>query len=98
MIKDKIISREALLLKIKEFRDKGMKMGFTNGCFDIIHAGHVRYLEMAGEKCGILVVGVNSDISVRRLKGEGRPVNSQSARMEVLAALESVDYLSLIHI
>jgi D-beta-D-heptose 7-phosphate kinase/D-beta-D-heptose 1-phosphate adenosyltransferase len=95
MIKDKIISRNKLSIQLKELYDRNVKTGFTNGCFDIIHAGHVRYLERAAEKCDILIVGVNSDSSVRRLKGDSRPVNSQEARLEVLAALESVDYVTM---
>jgi rfaE bifunctional protein nucleotidyltransferase chain/domain len=66
---------------------------FTNGCFDILHAGHVRYLAAAKQLGDILVVGLNGDESVRELKGEGRPWNSQEDRAEVLAALEAVDYV-----
>jgi rfaE bifunctional protein nucleotidyltransferase chain/domain len=66
---------------------------FTNGCFDILHAGHVRYLAAAKRLGDILVVGLNGDPSVRALKGEGRPLNSQEDRAEVMAALEAVDYV-----
>jgi D-glycero-beta-D-manno-heptose 1-phosphate adenylyltransferase len=66
---------------------------FTNGCFDILHAGHVRYLAGAKQLGDILVVGLNGDTSVRELKGEGRPLNSQQDRAEVLAALGAVDYV-----
>jgi len=66
---------------------------FTNGCFDILHAGHVQYLEQAKKLGDILVVGLNSDASVRRLKGENRPINKQEDRALVLAALEFVDYI-----
>jgi rfaE bifunctional protein nucleotidyltransferase chain/domain len=66
---------------------------FTNGCFDILHAGHVRYLSEAKKLGDLLVVGLNSDASVRELKGEGRPLNSQDDRAEVMAALEAVDYV-----
>jgi rfaE bifunctional protein nucleotidyltransferase chain/domain len=66
---------------------------FTNGCFDILHAGHVRYLAAAKQLGDILVVGLNGDESVRELKGEGRPLNSQEDRAEVMAALEAVDYV-----
>lgn len=66
---------------------------FTNGCFDILHAGHVQYLQQAKELGDILVVGLNSDASVRRLKGPTRPVNNQDDRALVLAALEAVDYV-----
>jgi D-beta-D-heptose 7-phosphate kinase/D-beta-D-heptose 1-phosphate adenosyltransferase len=68
---------------------------FTNGCFDLIHPGHVRYLRAARRLGDVLVVGVNSDASVRRLKGSGRPLVPQKARCEVLAALEMVDYVTL---
>jgi rfaE bifunctional protein nucleotidyltransferase chain/domain len=66
---------------------------FTNGCFDILHTGHVRYLSEAKKLGDLLVVGLNSDASVRELKGEGRPLNSQDDRAEVMAALEAVDYV-----
>lgn len=74
---------------------KGRKIVFTNGCFDILHVGHVRYLREAREQGDLLVVGLNTDASVRRLKGPGRPVNSEAARAEVLAALAAVDYVTL---
>ena len=77
--------------------DAGQTVGFTNGCFDILHAGHVKYLQAAKRECDILVIGVNSDDSVRRLKGDSRPINGESARLEVLAALECVDLLTLFH-
>ena len=71
----------------------GKTIVFTNGCFDILHAGHVRYLEAAKQLGDILVVALNGDASVRELKGEGRPLNSQEDRAEVLAALGAVDYV-----
>jgi rfaE bifunctional protein nucleotidyltransferase chain/domain len=71
----------------------GKTIVFTNGCFDILHAGHVRYLAAAKRLGDILVVGLNGDASVRELKGEGRPLNSQEDRAEVMAALEAVDYV-----
>jgi rfaE bifunctional protein nucleotidyltransferase chain/domain len=71
----------------------GKTIVFTNGCFDILHAGHVRYLAATKRLGDILVVGLNSDASVRELKGEGRPLNSQEDRAEVMAALEVVDYV-----
>ena len=76
-------------------RAAGKVIGFTNGCFDILHVGHVRYLKAARRRCDILVVGVNSDASVRRLKGKNRPVNHQAARTEVLSSLECVDNVTL---
>ena len=77
--------------KLVEWRRAGLRIGFTNGCFDILHPGHVRLLTEARAVCDVLVVGLNSDDSVKRLKGLGRPVQEQQARAEVLAALEAVD-------
>jgi rfaE bifunctional protein nucleotidyltransferase chain/domain len=71
-----------------------MRVVFTNGCFDLLHKGHVYYLERARRLGDVLVVALNSDASVRRLKGTGRPLNSLSDRMEVMAALESVDFVT----
>jgi D-beta-D-heptose 7-phosphate kinase/D-beta-D-heptose 1-phosphate adenosyltransferase len=75
-------------------RKKGKKIVFTNGCFDLIHIGHVRYLERAKRLGDVLVVAINTDSSVRRLKGEGRPIIPQRERAEVLASLASVDYVT----
>ncbi|WP_421786547.1 D-glycero-beta-D-manno-heptose 1-phosphate adenylyltransferase [Hyphobacterium sp.] len=77
------------------WRAHGLKIGFTNGCFDILHAGHVSYLAKARAACDRLIVGLNSDKSVRKLKGEGRPVNTADARVSVLSALSSVDQVVL---
>ena len=85
-----LIEIEVLSTKLK---DKGKKIVFTNGCFDILHAGHVRYLETAKSFGDILMVGVNSDKSVRTLKGETRPINSEQDRALLLASLEAVDYV-----
>jgi D-beta-D-heptose 7-phosphate kinase/D-beta-D-heptose 1-phosphate adenosyltransferase len=74
-----------------EWRKQELRIGFTNGCFDILHPGHVKVLTAARGACDRLIVGLNSDASVRRLKGEDRPVQDQQARAEVLAALEAVD-------
>ena len=82
------------LEKIREqYRCQRKTVVFTNGCFDILHAGHVRYLTAARELGDILVVGLNSDASVRKLKGEGRPVNPAADRAEVLAGLRAVDHV-----
>lgn len=81
----------ALLLKIQEWRRAGKKLVFTNGCFDLIHVGHVRYLEEAKSKGDILIVGLNSDSSVTALKGPKRPIMTQEDRTEILSALSSVD-------
>ena len=85
-----LIEIEVLSTKLK---DKGKKIVFTNGCFDILHAGHVRYLETAKSFGDILMVGVNSDKSVRTLKGETRPINNQQDRALLIASLEAVDYV-----
>jgi D-beta-D-heptose 7-phosphate kinase/D-beta-D-heptose 1-phosphate adenosyltransferase len=77
--------------QLKEWRRRGLRIGFTNGCFDILHPGHVKVLTAARATCDRLVVGLNSDASTSRLKGEGRPVQDERARAEVLAALEAVD-------
>ena len=93
---NKIKIKEELAGIIEKEKKNGKKIGFTNGCFDIIHLGHIRYLKKAKENCDLLVVGVNSDESVKRLgKGEKRPLNPEPARTEVLAALESVDYITV---
>ncbi len=76
-------------------REAGQKVVFTNGCFDILHAGHVRYLNEARAQGDCLVLGLNSDESVRRLKGPSRPINNELDRAEVVGALSSVDYVVL---
>jgi rfaE bifunctional protein nucleotidyltransferase chain/domain len=76
-------------------RGTGKRIIFTNGCFDIIHTGHTRYLAQAKSYGDLLVVAVNSDASVRKIKGEKRPLNSQADRMETLAALEAVDFVTV---
>jgi D-beta-D-heptose 7-phosphate kinase/D-beta-D-heptose 1-phosphate adenosyltransferase len=78
-----------------DWRKQGLRIGFTNGCFDILHPGHVKVLTAARGACDRLVVGLNSDASVKRLKGEGRPVQTERARAEVLAALEAVDLVAI---
>lgn len=83
----KIVLPEELKKNLAAFRERGMRIVFTNGCFDIIHVGHVRYLREARALGDILVVGLNSDTSVARLK-PGRPVNNEAQRAEVLAALK----------
>ena len=73
------------------WRRSGLRIGFTNGCFDILHRGHIRLLAEARAACDRLVVGLNSDASTQRLKGKTRPINPEAGRAEVLAALEAVD-------
>ena len=91
----KIRSLDAAMAEISLIRSQGSRIAFTNGCFDILHAGHVSYLEAARQTADCLVVGLNADVSVRGLKGAGRPVNSEMDRARVLAALGCVDYVVL---
>lgn len=81
--------------KVEQWHAQGLKVVFTNGCFDLLHRGHVEYLAKAADKGDVLVVGLNTDASVRRLKGEGRPVNDENARALVLASLSFVDAVML---
>ena len=91
----KIKSLRSLLGVLSKERKSRRKIIFTNGCFDILHVGHVRYLRAAKRLGDRLVLGLNTDDSVKKLKGPGRPVNSERDRAEVLAALEAVDYVVL---
>lgn len=91
----KILTLEQLAAESGRLRSESQRVVATNGCFDILHVGHVRYLTAARKLGDVLVVGLNGDDSVRQLKGEGRPVNREQDRAEVLAALESVDYVTI---
>ena len=91
----KVLTRDEAPLVIAGWRQTGKKVVFTNGCFDILHAGHVRYLAAARELGDALVIGLNSDASVRRLKGPNRPVCCQEDRAEVLSSLGVVDAVVL---
>src|SRR5256714_5865683 len=91
----KILSQQQLLNERARLRDVGQKLVFTNGVFDILHVGHVRYLQQARELGDALIIAVNSDASVRQLKGEGRPLMSENDRAEILAALECVDCVTI---
>ena len=88
-----IIPREEATELGVQLRGAGRRIAFANGCFDILHAGHVRYLQAAKQQADILVVGVNSDRSASALKGQGRPLLPAPARAELVAALEPVDYV-----
>ncbi len=88
-----ILSRDTLKEVVERERTAGKKIVFTNGCFDLIHVGHVRYLREAKEKGDLLIVAVNSDRSVRKLKGAGRPIIPEQERAEIVSALVSVDYV-----
>ena len=87
-----ILSKETAAKLIEELKLQGKKVVFTNGCFDILHVGHLRYLNEAKKQGDILIVGVNSDSSVRQLKGEGRPINNEIDRAEMLSGLKAVDF------
>ncbi|MGH9757413.1 MAG: adenylyltransferase/cytidyltransferase family protein [Candidatus Acidiferrales bacterium] len=91
--RDKILSREGLHDVLEEHRRARRKIVFANGVFDLLHAGHVRYLQAARAEGDVLVVGINSDSSTRRLKGEGRPILTERARGALVAALAAVDYV-----
>ena len=91
MTREKIISLEQLPQRVKDLRAAGKRIVATNGCFDLLHVGHLRYLKAARALGDVLIVGINGDESVRALKGEGRPVNNANDRAEVVAALQYVD-------
>jgi D-beta-D-heptose 7-phosphate kinase/D-beta-D-heptose 1-phosphate adenosyltransferase len=93
--REKVLSREALGRELDGRRRLGQRVAFTNGCFDVLHAGHVEYLREARAQADVLVVGLNSDAGVRALKGDGRPVNPAEARACVLAGLQAVDYVTV---
>lgn len=89
------LSRDELILKIRELRAGGARIVFTNGCFDILHSGHVAYLEMAAALGEALVVGVNSDASIQRLKGPRRPIVPEADRAHIIAALRAVAHVTI---
>jgi D-beta-D-heptose 7-phosphate kinase/D-beta-D-heptose 1-phosphate adenosyltransferase len=91
----KIFQRGELKDKVQALKEAGKKIVFTNGCFDFLHIGHVRYLKAARAEGDVLVVGVNSDHSVRKIKGQRRPVVPENERAEVLASLACVDFVTL---
>lgn len=90
-----ILDRELASKLVQEAKIQGKKVVFTNGCFDILHIGHLRYLQEAKKQGDVLIVGVNTDSSVKRLKGEERPINGEEDRAELLTGLEAVDYTVL---
>lgn len=89
----KIVMRAYLARRIAEHKSEGKKIVLANGCFDVLHAGHVRYLKAAREQGDVLVVAINSDASARKLKGAGRPVMAAEDRAELVGALGAVDYV-----
>jgi len=90
-----IVTRQALIEDAVAARAAGRTMALANGCFDLLHVGHVRYLESAAAEADLLVVAINDDDSVRRLKGQGRPILEAAARAELVASLRCVDYVVL---
>ena len=94
-MREKIKAKEDLRKIVDDFKIKGERMVFTNGCFDLLHVGHIRYLEEAKALGDILVVGINSDQSVRRIKGPYRPILPEEERAEILSGLGCVDYITI---
>jgi rfaE bifunctional protein nucleotidyltransferase chain/domain len=90
-----VVTRTQLIEKTAAARSRGQTIAFANGCFDILHVGHIRYLESAAEEADLLVVAVNDDESVRRLKGDGRPIMNAEHRAELVAALRCVDLVTI---
>jgi rfaE bifunctional protein nucleotidyltransferase chain/domain len=90
-----VLGDDELLARIAVDRDQGLRIALANGCFDLLHVGHVRYLEAARREADRLLVAINDDQSVRHLKGHGRPILPASARAELVAALRAVDYVVL---
>jgi rfaE bifunctional protein nucleotidyltransferase chain/domain len=93
----KILSRAALLSAVAHNKQRKEALVLANGCFDVLHAGHVRYLEAARSEGDILIVGVNGDATVRALKGAGRPILDETARARMVAALRAVDYVVIFY-
>ena len=89
----RIVTREQLIAAVADERRQGRTVAFANGCFDLLHVGHVRYLEASAAEADALVVAINDDASVERLKGKGRPIMSDTHRAELVAALRCVDYV-----
>ncbi len=94
-MKEKIKEKETLVRIIQDLKAKGKRVVFTNGCFDLLHVGHIRYLEKARSLGDILVVGINSDRSVQAIKGPQRPILPEKERAEILSGLWCVDYVTL---
>ena len=96
-INDKIFDLEFLMKNIDQWRNENKKIVFTNGCFDLIHLGHIELLARSSDLGDILIIGVNSDSSIQKLKGENRPIIEEDSRVKQLAALEFVDAVVLFH-
>jgi len=97
MSKKVIMSRTKLVAAIKALKKRGKKIVFTNGCYDLLHAGHVRFLKAAKKMGDVLLLALNSDSSVRRIKGKNRPITPQSERAELMAALSPVDIVTVFY-
>ena len=89
----KVVDRGSLVAALAADREAGRTVALANGCFDLLHVGHVRYLEGAAQEADVLVVAINDDVSVRTLKGENRPILDEASRAELVAALRCVDYV-----
>lgn len=94
-IENKILSDENLEKRMEDWRSRGLKTVFTNGCFDLLHLGHVDYLAKAKDVGDRLIIGVNTDASVRRLKGRNRPLQDENSRLRILSSLQMVDAVIL---
>ena len=92
-IKNKIVSIEGGRTKVNSWKNSGEKIVFTNGCFDILHIGHINYLEESKKLCDKLIIAINSDSSVKRIKGKNRPINNQEDRAKILSALSLCDHV-----
>src|SRR5579862_4429469 len=93
--REKIVTRETLVRRLEERRRRGERIVLANGCFDLLHVGHTRYLEGARREGDVLVVAVNSDASVRPLKGQGRPILTETARAQLVAGIATVDFVTV---
>jgi rfaE bifunctional protein nucleotidyltransferase chain/domain len=93
--REKIVDRDTLAIRLEQERARGQRIVLANGCFDVLHAGHVRYLTGARNEGDVLVVALNSDASVRKIKGQGRPILSDDARAQLVAALKVVSYVTI---
>lgn len=93
----RVLDEERLREALENERKSGKTIAFANGCFDVLHVGHIRYLQDAASVADVLVVGVNGDGSVRELKGEGRPVMPENERAEIIAAIRGVSYVTVFH-
>jgi rfaE bifunctional protein nucleotidyltransferase chain/domain len=95
MMMEKVKTREELKKIVADARRAGKRVVFANGCFDMLHGGHISYLQSAKGKGDVLIVGVNSDVSTKKIKGEKRPIYPEEERLEILAAIGCIDYLIL---